>query len=153
MPRLHPRRRFAALVSTFALSLASPALGTSPDASPPASDAQADLIAIERNIIHYTNQQRKAHGLPPLQVDAGLMRSARAHCAWMTRTRNLVHTAKTVGENIAMGQRHSREAVADWMTSPGHRANILNGRYRRIGVAAYRTPSGTIFWCQQFYHQ
>ena len=36
------------------------------------------------------------------------------------------------------------------MNSPGHRANILNPGYRRIGVAAYRTPEGTVYWCQQF---
>jgi uncharacterized protein YkwD len=36
------------------------------------------------------------------------------------------------------------------MNSSGHRANILNPGYRRIGVAAYATPEGTIFWCQQF---
>ena len=28
-----------------------------------------------------------------------------------------------------------KEVVADWMASPGHRANILNNRYTEIGVA------------------
>jgi uncharacterized protein YkwD len=55
-----------------------------------------------------------------------------------------------VAENIAMGQRSSTEAVQSWMSSPGHRANILDASYTRIGVSAYRTPDGTIFWCQQF---
>jgi uncharacterized protein YkwD len=36
------------------------------------------------------------------------------------------------------------------MNSSGHRANILNPGHGRIGVAAYRTVAGTIFWCQQF---
>ncbi len=40
--------------------------------------------------------------------------------------------------------------VVAWMNSSGHRANILNPRNRRIGIAAYRTPGGTIYWCQQF---
>jgi uncharacterized protein YkwD len=108
------------------------------------------LAQIERNIVFYTNAARKRYGLPPLEIDPGLVRSARSHCAWMTRHRSLAHTRMPVAENIAMGQRNSREAVRDWMSSPGHRANILNRSYRRIGAAAYRTQGGTNFWCQQF---
>ena len=55
-----------------------------------------------------------------------------------------------MAENIAMGQRTSNEVLNSWMNSSGHRANILNRSYRRIGVAAYTTPQGTIYWCQQF---
>jgi uncharacterized protein YkwD len=108
------------------------------------------LAQIEQNIVTYTNAERKRYGLPPLTIDADLIRSARAHCAWMTRQRCLRHTRQPVAENIAMGQRSSKEAVRDWMRSSGHRANILNRRYRRIGTSAYRTERGTIFWCQQF---
>ncbi len=111
---------------------------------------ELELIAIEHNIVYYTNLERKRYGLPALEIDGGLMKSARKHCAWMTRSRRLRHTSQAVAENIAMGQRSSQEAVLTWMRSRGHRANILHRGYRRIGVAAYRTPSGTIFWCQQF---
>jgi len=113
-------------------------------------EAEVNLIAIERNIIAYTNAERTRRGLPALEVDGDLVKSAREHCAWMTRHRSLRHTRRPVAENIAMGQRSSREVVRDWMGSSGHRANILNRSYRRIGAAAYRTESGTIFWCQQF---
>jgi uncharacterized protein YkwD len=108
------------------------------------------LIAIERNIIDYTNAERKRYGLPPLEVDDDLVKSARKHASWMASYRRLQHTRQPVAENIAMGQRSSKEAVRDWMTSRGHRANILNRGYRSIGAAAYRTKSGTIYWCQQF---
>jgi len=108
------------------------------------------LVTVESNIIYYTNQQREQHGLPPLEVDSELVHSARRHATWMTVNRSLRHTSDPVAENIAMGQRDSDEVVRDWMRSPGHRANILNRRYRRIGAAAYCTPEGTIFWCQQF---
>jgi uncharacterized protein YkwD len=109
-----------------------------------------DLLPIEQNIFQYTNAERARHGLPALEIDEALMKSARQHCEWMTLSRSLVHTRQPVAENIAMGQPHSSEAVRSWMGSSGHRANILNGGHRRIGVAAYRTPEGTIFWCQQF---
>jgi uncharacterized protein YkwD len=108
------------------------------------------LIAVERNIIHDTNQQRRQYGLPPLEVDPKLVRSARRQATWMTVHRALQHTSDPVAENIAMGQRDSQEVVRDWMSSPGHRANILNRRYRRIGAAAYSTPDGAIYWCEQF---
>jgi uncharacterized protein YkwD len=108
------------------------------------------LAAIEANIVSYTNQERARYGLPPLQVDKKLMESARQHAQWMTRNHSMVHTNKPVAENIAMGQPHSSSAVRAWMNSSGHRANILNMAHRVIGVAAFRTDNGTIYWCQQF---
>ncbi len=123
---------------------------TSSDQTPETPAVQVQLIAIEKNIIDYTNQERVKYGLPPLEVCPQLMESARGHAAWMTWNRILRHTVEPVAENIAMGQRSSQEAVRDWMRSSGHRANILNSRYRWIGAAAYRTPEGTIYWCQQF---
>lgn len=39
-------------------------------------------------------------------------------------------------ENLALGDfKNANELVSLWMSSPGHRANILNGVYREIGVA------------------
>jgi uncharacterized protein YkwD len=102
--------------------------------------------------VHYTNLERQRYGLKPLAIDQRLMTSARRHCAWMARSGSLVHTSAAVAENIAMGQRNSVEAVRDWMNSPGHRANMLNGGYRRVGAAAYTSPSGAVFWCLQFLH-
>lgn len=108
------------------------------------------LHPIEARIIERTNAQRTRHGLPALAVDARLQTSARRHAAWMTNNRSMTHTSQAVGENIAMGQHSSTEVLNAWMNSDGHRANILNPGYSRIGVAAYTTPEGTIFWCQQF---
>jgi uncharacterized protein YkwD len=108
------------------------------------------LLAIEANVVAYTNDERARYGLPPLKVDPELMETAREHAAWMTRSQRLVHTMRAVAENIAMGQPDSSDAVRSWMNSPGHRANILNAGHRLIGAAAFRTEGGTIFWCQQF---
>ena len=68
----------------------------------------------------------------------------------MASYRQMVHSNIGVAENIAMGQANSQDVLRTWMNSSGHRANILNGGHRRIGVSAYRSPEGTIFWCQQF---
>jgi hypothetical protein len=41
-----------------------------------------------------------------------------------------------IGENLALGAFNGDKALVDaWMASPGHRANILNSRYREIGIA------------------
>jgi uncharacterized protein YkwD len=109
-----------------------------------------ELLAVEQNIVDCTNAERARFGLPAFVVDANLMATARQHCTWMTTYRQLVHANIGVAENIAMGQPNGQEVVRCWMNSSGHRANILNGGHRRIGVAAFRTPEGTIYWCQQF---
>jgi len=114
------------------------------------AEKKLELLPIEQSIIDYTNAERARFGLPTFVVDANLMATARRHCTWMTTYRQLVHTNIGVAENIAMGQPSSQDVVRCWMNSSGHRANILNGGHRRIGVAAYRTPEGTIYWCQQF---
>jgi len=108
------------------------------------------LYQIEKNIVEYTNSERVRRGLKPLQIDKKLVDSARGQAEWMTKTRRLEHTRKPVGENIAMGYNTSKSVVRGWMNSSGHRANILNSGYSRIGVAAYKSKDGTIWWCQQF---
>ena len=108
-----------------------------------------ELIAIEQAIVDETNAQRARFGLPALEVDVDLMNSARKHAIWMARHHSLQHS-HGVAENIAMGYPTTAEAMSGWMNSSGHRANILNHGYRRIGVAAYQSSGGTIYWCQQF---
>lgn len=109
-----------------------------------------DVHPVERNIIERTNEERTRRGLRRLIPDLGLLRSARGHATWMTRNRRLQHTSAAVGENIAMGQNNSGEAVQSWMNSSGHRANMLNARYTRVGAAAYTANDGRVYWCIQF---
>ena len=79
------------------------------------------LHPAEERIVEKTNAERRRHGLPALEVDGHLVRSVRRHTAWMTRSHTLRHTTAAVGENIAMGQQSSHEAVRSWMNSSGHR--------------------------------
>lgn len=118
--------------------------------SAPVPVAPPEIHATELQLVERTNAERVRHGLSPLVLDPSLLQSARRHAAWMTRNRVLRHTGAAVAENIAMGQPTTAHAVQDWMRSPGHRANILNRSYTRIGVAGYRAPDGTVYWCQQF---
>lgn len=113
--------------------------------------AQASTVGgLESEIVAHTNAQRARYGLPPLSICPNLMSSARRHCQWMASANSLQHTSAAVAENIAMGQSSASEAMNSWMNSSGHRANILGGGYSTIGVAAFTSSSGQIFWCQQF---
>jgi uncharacterized protein YkwD len=109
---------------------------------------QARYHAIEEAMLKDVNEQRARHGLRPLLPDLRLFRTARSHCAWMTRN-GMVHGSYPVAENIAMGQRSNREVINTWMNSSGHRANILNAGYRCFGCSAFRIGN-TTYWCQQF---
>lgn len=108
------------------------------------------FFAVEEAVAAQTNAERARYGLPALELDPSLTQTARQQAWWMTCNRSMQHGNFPVAENIAMGQRTSSEAVQSWMNSSGHRANILNRGHRRIGVAAYTTPEGTTYWCQQF---
>ena len=113
-----------------------------------ATDSGASLSATEAAVVARTNDARAKRGLGPLSADASLMNGARRQASWMARNSNLSH-GQGVTENIAMGQSSASEAVADWMRSDGHRANIL-GSHSRIGVAMARAADGAVYWCQQF---
>lgn len=50
--------------------------------------------------------------------------------------KNIGYKFIVVGENLALGNFHDDQTLVDaWMASPGHRANILNPKFREIGVA------------------
>jgi len=116
--------------------------------SGPASPA-ASLSQVESVVIAKTNAARARSGLPPLAADGQLMNGARNQARWMAQNRNLSH-GRGVAENIGMGQTSASEAVSSWMQSSGHRANILDGVYTRIGVAMAHSSDGKAYWCQQF---
>jgi uncharacterized protein YkwD len=59
---------------------------------------------------------------------------------------------RRIGENIATGQGSAAQAVAGWLASPGHCANIMNPEFTESGAAyAVNTGSDTvIYWTQVF---
>jgi uncharacterized protein YkwD len=97
--------------------------------------------------------QRAQNGLVrPLAYSPALQAAAENHAQYLSRTGNFSHTgaggsdvqtrvrragyqACIVAENIARGQSEIRGVLADWMTSPGHRANILNPQVTQYGFA------------------
>ncbi|MGW4107720.1 CAP domain-containing protein, partial [Streptomyces sp. NPDC004976] len=118
-------------------------------------------------VVDLTNRERARAGLPPLSRDARLTAAAQAHSADMVARDFYSHTApdgsrpwdraaaagsarRTVGENIACGQRSAAEVVEGWMNSPGHRANILKADFTHIGVGFAGGGRAGMYWTQLF---
>jgi len=104
------------------------------------------------------NRERTRRGLKPLRLDRRLSKAALAHSADMVRRGYFEHNspngrtpfqrmlatnyvprgaAWTLGENIGWGTEtlsQPASLVKAWMKSPSHRQNILNGRFREIGI-------------------
>lgn len=120
--------------------------------------------AYEQEVIRLVNVERAKAGLKALTEDWELSRVARYKSQDMHDLRYFSHTSptygspfdmmkafgiryRTAGENIAMGYRTPAAVVQGWMNSPGHRANILNASYTKIGVGY--VASGN-YWTQHF---
>lgn len=122
---------------------------------PAAAYAQADERA---SMLSWINADRAAAGRPPLVADRRLDAVAEAHAQDMATNRFFSHTSPTTGapadraaaaglrfralaENIALhpSVRAAHEAL---MRSPGHRANLLDGGLRRVGIGLVRGPDG-----------
>ena len=122
--------------------------------------ARADAASYAADAVRATNAARVRRDLRPLAPPAAcaVPRPARRP-RWRARGRSGTRTWEpswataascTVGENVAAGYPTGRAVVKGWMGSPGHRANILQRRYRLVAVAARRSDSGTWYAAQVF---
>lgn len=67
------------------------------------------------------------------------------------RVRAAGYAARLTGENIAFGPESAEEVVAGWLASPGHCANLMDGRFRHTGVGfATGARPGSVYWVQTF---
>ncbi len=57
---------------------------------------------------------------------------------------------RTVGENIAVGYPTAAAVMKGWMNSSGHRKNILNKSFTRIGLGLATSEDGAKYWVQDF---
>lgn len=107
---------------------------------------------------------------PPLRWNQQLGQAALAHSSDMATRRYFDHQGadgsqaadrasragyawRRIGENIAFGQHTPQDAVASWLGSPGHCANIMNPGFTEMGAAYGVTPqraAGVIYWTQVF---
>lgn len=132
---------------------------------PPPGGGEAVGTAVEREVVRLTNAARAQNGCRPLVHDPRLRAAAFGHSADMAARNYFDHTSPdgrspgdrvkaagfspvtAWGENIAKGQPTAAAVMRAWLNSPGHKANIVNCAYTRIGVGqAARGP----VWTQVF---
>ena len=130
---------------------------TAPTVAPTAKPTTApttapiDATAVQKEVLALVNEQRAAAGVAALVLDTKLSEVATAKAQDMYDNNYFSHTSptygspfdmlktfgvsyRTAGENIAYGQRSAQQVMTDWMNSSGHRANILNASYTKLGV-------------------
>ncbi|WP_147472494.1 CAP domain-containing protein, partial [Pseudomonas coronafaciens] len=68
------------------------------------------------------------------------------------RARAAGYGGRQIGENIAAGQSTASKAMASWLASPGHCANLMNPMFTEVG-AAYATATNAdygVYWTMLF---
>ena len=125
-------------------------------AAPVSSGLSMSAMAAE--VAAQVNAERAKYGLSSLTVSDELTRAACVRASEIVRqfshTRPDGSSCFTVsgaayGENIAKGQSSADRVMVAWMSSEGHRANILRESYGSIGVCALKV-NGVIYWVQLF---
>ena len=121
----------------------------------------ADFVSQVATLV---NKERAKVGLSPVTLDTTLSRAAQVRAKeivnYFSHTRPNGSSFSSAiseqgisfrgsGENIAYGQRTPEAVMNAWMNSEGHRANILNANYTKIGVGYYQI-NGVNYWTQLF---
>jgi uncharacterized protein YkwD len=105
-------------------------------------------------LLHEMNRARSLHHLAQLRVHPSLESAARSYSLELMRDNVFTHgdfaarirryplPGPAAGENLAWGagpHATARAVVSGWLSSPGHRANLLRPGFRYVGVG---TASG-----------
>ena len=121
-------------------------------------------------LIDLTNEHRIANGDSFLSHNETLDKAASFKAEDMAKERYFAHTSPKgvtpwhwfekagytflfAGENLAVNFTNSEDVENAWMNSPSHRANILNARFKEIGISTFAgvyNDNPTIFVVQMF---
>lgn len=142
---------------------AASAVQSFPDCSTPRQEAEW-----QDAIMSLVNQERGRAGLAPvrrnttLEAQAGQYACEMIHYDFFDHVNPVTRTTlgerasqfgydySVVGENLAAGQTSPEQVFADWMNSPGHRQNILDGRFTELGVGIRAGGDYGLYWVQEF---
>ena len=142
---------------------------------PTTAVAQTEALTMEEEILRLTNVERRREGLKPLASSAALHGLAVRHSKDMCQTKTLEHESEVFpkgrrrfperlasiglregGENIAYRtvskkpKVWAREVVDGWMKSPRHRKNMLNPKFRFLGVGVMPCRNDLAYATQVF---
>jgi uncharacterized protein YkwD len=128
--------------------------------------ANADALAAE--VLNLVNVERASRGLNTLTLNPVLTTVAEDYCCEMIEGGFFSHDNPitgegpgdrpikagyvflAVGENLAAGQQTAQQVMIDWMSSPGHRENILGIQWQEVGIGVRTGGEFGIYWVQVF---
>ena len=126
----------------------------------------ASLSAQEQTAGNLLNSDRARYNLPPLAIDPELCRIARIKSQDMRDNQYFAHTSPTYGDVRSMlrqfgyaytaaGENIAHHATADkaqaaFLSSPGHRKNILSSTYTKVGIGIAVDSKGFVYLTQIF---
>jgi uncharacterized protein YkwD len=144
----------------------------------PARSAEFSGQAAGQRILDLVNQARatpricgneRLNAAQPVRWNGALADASRQHSEEMARYNYFSHQGRDgsdpgdrveragyryrfMGENIAAGQRSPDDAVAGWIKSPDHCANLMNPAFTEMGAAVAVNASSELgmFWTQEF---
>lgn len=138
---------------------------TTPEESPEEDSSDDSVHAYVKEVIALVNAERAKEGLAALTMDLQVQAAAQVRAmeceqlfshtrpdgtSFATALKEQNVSYRRAGENIAWGQRTPQQVVTAWMNSEGHRANIMNPNFTKIGVGYYQNAKGTNYWSQLF---
>ena len=99
----------------------------------------------------------------PVAWNVQLEQAAQKHARDMAARRTMSHTGgdgsnigdrvgreayawSALGENVSAGYSSVPDALAGWMRSPGHCANLMSTSFREVGVGAAHVPGDAYGW-------
>jgi len=137
-----------------------------------------DAAQLEWRMLDIVNQRRSEGAMcgddsyppaPPVEMNVTVREAARLHSEDMARYDYFDHMGRDgrspaqrirdvgfrgpdpLGENIQMGSATAEGAMQSLMNSPGHCANIMNPRFRVMGIGFYNDgTAGGNYWTQKF---
>jgi len=147
-----------------AVTLASAAAAPAGAHSSRSVGAASAMRVLESQVLVDINRVRAAHGLAPVRASTRLSAAASQHSREMARVGYFGHESAnggafwrriehfypsagyrswSVGENLLWSSPDvdPARAMKMWMASPEHRANLLNGSWREVGVSAVHADS------------
>lgn len=146
--------RGIAVVAVFGVLCVSIARDADARPGPVTSDAY------ERRILERVNAERVRRGIQPLRVARCADGFATRWSVRLARSESLRHQpmrkvldtceARRAAENVGQGAVSAERMVELWMRSRRHRANLLDGRFSRIGIGAARSRSGAWYAVTNF---
>ncbi len=122
----------------------------------------SDVQTMVNDMASGLNQTRQQNGARAIAANAQLSQAAQAQACDVARTGNYSHRGSDgsdvsarvrragygsclTAENLAWGFRRAPQVIAGWMTSQGHRANMLNGRASEFGIGVAQGSDGPVW--------